>query len=450
MFNFPRKNSMIKNNFKTFVAYSIFLFCLLTSKTYSQWELVTTQPDVIFSTGSSFSFGNYMGFGSSSSSKPGILFTSDFGLNWSLKTKYKSGIDSGVIAILNSETRIFASYYRDGLYLSTDTLNSWIEKNNGLNKNVNIWVIVANRDTLLIGTDSYGIYRSTNNGDNWNQVNKGLKSLNVERLKIDGNNILAGTSDGVYISTDYGDNWIAKNKGIENKEIYCLETNGNYIYAGTNGNGFFKSSDYGETWSNISNGLPKASYGLTIVQNDNILFATVGNFIAILGGVYISLDNGNNWIQRNEGISTTYKQLSSLIIVKDYLYLATTDLFQGVISKIFRARISDLITGIEDDAKVEVLNGKNFYAAPAFPTPSKDIAKIKIYWDTQYDVENAAREVYGILGNKLGESNNISIQNIQPYSAELQWDCSRVQNGVYLLMINYLGLNKIIPVLVVK
>ena len=64
-------------------------------------------------------------------------------------------------------------------------------------------------------------------------------------------------------------------------------------YAGTQGEGLFKSDDYGETWNRLS-GLPINVQGIAVdPRNDNELFvAAVG---AGVGGVFRSHDQGLTW-----------------------------------------------------------------------------------------------------------------------------------------------------------
>jgi len=66
--------------------------------------------------------------------------------------------------------------------------------------------IAINGSVVLVGTvgggSGYGIYRSTNLGQNWSQTS--LTTGYVHSIIIDGAVIFAGTSNGVYYSTDMG------------------------------------------------------------------------------------------------------------------------------------------------------------------------------------------------------------------------------------------------------
>jgi len=68
-----------------------------------------------------------------------------------------------------------------------------------------------------------GVFKPTNSGSSWTQVNTGLANLYVEALAISPNyatdqTIFAGTStfspDGVFNSTDGGSSWTQVNTGL--------------------------------------------------------------------------------------------------------------------------------------------------------------------------------------------------------------------------------------------
>ena len=62
-------------------------------------------------------------------------------------------------------------------------------------------------------------------------------------------------------STDNGDNWININNGLTTNDIAALTTNSlDHIFAATN-NGVYRSTDNGDHWAQINNGL---TYTFTI------------------------------------------------------------------------------------------------------------------------------------------------------------------------------------------
>ena len=69
------------------------------------------------------------------------------------------------------------------------------------------------------------------------------------------------------------------------------------IYAGTFGDGIYRSTDNGETWEAINNGLPVSMHiqnALTVDPiSTTILYA--GDYYGFESGLYCSLDSGNQW-----------------------------------------------------------------------------------------------------------------------------------------------------------
>ena len=97
------------------------------------------------------------------------------------------------------------------MFRSINNGNQWEQINNGLNSNTGIFTIATNAEGIIfISTEKSfgegGIYRSTVNGDYW--VQSGLTDRLVYALQIDFNDyITAATDSGVYRSIDNGDSW---------------------------------------------------------------------------------------------------------------------------------------------------------------------------------------------------------------------------------------------------
>ncbi len=183
------------------------------------------------------------------------------------------------------------------------------------------------RNSVSVGD---GIYKSTDGGENWNNV--GLKdSEHIAKILVnpgDGNDVLAcatghlwNDSDerGVFRTTDGGKSWnkvlagangssgcamIARSQQ-EPKTIYAamwdFRRQGWTFRSGGPGSGLFKSTDGGAHWSEITQdnakGLPPKPYGRIAVQvapsKPQVVYA---NIEAEKGrGLYRSDDAGANW-----------------------------------------------------------------------------------------------------------------------------------------------------------
>jgi photosystem II stability/assembly factor-like uncharacterized protein len=183
------------------------------------------------------------------------------------------------------------------------------------------------RNSVSVGD---GVYKSTDNGENWTNV--GLKdSEHIAKILVDpndGNNVLAcamghlwddSDAGGVYKTTDGGKTWKKVLPGAngssgcslmamsrqEPKTIYAamwdFRRQGWTFRSGGPGSGLFKSTDGGDHWTEINDsnakGLPPKPWGRVAVAvapaKPQIVYA---NIEAEKGrGLYRSNDSGATW-----------------------------------------------------------------------------------------------------------------------------------------------------------
>jgi photosystem II stability/assembly factor-like uncharacterized protein len=156
--------------------------------------------------------------------------------------------------------------------------------------------------TLFAGTWGVGVFRSSNNGTSWTQVNSGLTAITVNALMVSGTELFAGTDlGGVFRSSDNGTSWTPANVGIPiSYGIYCfaviLDSGRVNLYAGT-GVGVFHSTDEGTTWDTVKS-TTSAVRALGVVGKDL--------YMGGLFGVYRSTDRGSSWTEADSGMTNKY------------------------------------------------------------------------------------------------------------------------------------------------
>lgn len=148
------------------------------------------------------------------------------------------------------------------------------------------------------------------------------------------------------------------------------------------------STDNGDRWEKTKFTNAKIT-SLAVIEN-NIFAGTYGK------GIYLSTDNGKNWIQKNTGL--TNLDVSSLLINGN-------NIFAGTIYKegMFRAKLSDFnLSDVEDMINSE--KGLNISPNPATNNVSIDIQQnqasdicISIYNSMGIEIKRFDRkELYGI------------------------------------------------------
>src|SRR5947207_5956879 len=160
-------------------------------------------------------------------------------------------------------------------------------------------VIYKSNNIVYAGTDTQGIYKSTDDGLNWVAGNGGIELAAVNALIASSGNLLVATSsrssacpgaNNVFKSTDNAVTWSATS-GLNGQIVDSFATKGSLVYAGFWANGGFtsgiaRSSDNGNTWQELASPIDK---GDKIFVSDNAIIVASDNLI------WRSLDDGASW-----------------------------------------------------------------------------------------------------------------------------------------------------------
>lgn len=233
----------------------------------------------------------------------GVWKTENSGTTWSPVFDDQASYSTGCITIdPNDPARIWVGSgenvggrhvgYGDGVYLSPDSGATW--KNMGLKNSEHISKIVVhpnNSDVVWIASQGplwkkggeRGVYKTTNGGKNWKRVLGNSEWTGATDLIIDPND-----PQILYAATWDRHRTVAAYMG------------------GGPGSGIHRSTDGGETWEKLSNGLPKSNMGkigLTLSpQKSNVVYAAI-ELDRKQGGVYRSEDGGSSWSKMSDTVS---------------------------------------------------------------------------------------------------------------------------------------------------
>ena len=138
--------------------------------------------------------------------------------------------------------------------------------------------------------------------------------------------IFPGTFEGggIYPSTDDGDNWTLVDNGLTNTYVTALAINGaGHIFAATFGGGAFRSTDNGDSWAQLNTGVPNATFLSLTISASGDIFAG-GDPLGGPVGVLRSTDNGDTWQPVNNGLTTGNGSNALIATVNGYLFAGSS------------------------------------------------------------------------------------------------------------------------------
>lgn len=181
--------------------------------------------------------------------------------------------------------RAVMTSYGDGVYKSTDAGKTW--KHLGLEKTQHISRVIihpTNPDIVYVAAQGQlygpnkerGIYKSIDGGKTWKNTLFVNDLTGAAELSMDAN----------YPEIMYAAMWEHQRKP-------------NMVVSGGEGSGLYKSTDAGETWKEMTEGLPEEKGKMAISvspANSNKVYALIeSDSNADKGGLFVSNDAGESW-----------------------------------------------------------------------------------------------------------------------------------------------------------
>ncbi|RCS26495.1 glycosyl hydrolase [Polaribacter sp. WD7] len=259
-------------------------------------------------------------------------------VKWRNIGPFRGGRSATVTGVTKKANLFYMGTTGGGVWKTIDAGNTWQNISDGffggsvgavaVSESDNNVIYVGMGEKTVRGNVSSGdgIWKSNNAGKTWQHI--GLKnSRHIPRVRIHPKNadiVFAGVlgdlykptqERGVYKSIDGGKNWkrvLFSNENAGVVDLIIDPNNPRILYAttwnvrrtpyslssGGTGSALWKSTDEGETWTNISKnkGLPDGIWGISGVTvsplNSDIVWALIENK---KGGIYKSLDAGKTW-----------------------------------------------------------------------------------------------------------------------------------------------------------
>jgi photosystem II stability/assembly factor-like uncharacterized protein len=338
----------------------------------------------------------------------GIYSSTDYGENWdwaNINIHEYPRIQS----LVKKGTNIYAGSYYYGIYLSTNNGDTWVIVNNGLT-NLSISSFAVSGEKVFAATFGGGVFLFSDSSQSWTAINNGLTSLYIYGLCAIDSNVFAGTQGGLYRSTNYGGNWAPDSYGLPNLQympVHCFFSTGTYLFAGTSTNYYvIRSTNCGGNWTLANSGI--IYDGNTFSLKDTNLFA--GTY----GGVFLSTNNGNNWLQKNQGLGLW--EIFSLITVDNFIFAGTAS------HSVWRRDLNEILTLVQNSSNPVP---EKYTLSQNYPNPFNPSTNIR------YEIpknEFVKLIVFDALGREVETLVNEK-QNSGTYEAT--FDASQYSSGVY-------------------
>ena len=209
---------------------------------------------------------------------------------------------------------------------------------------------------IWAGTNDGKVWYTKDGGEHWNDVTKNIAGMPAWGVisKIQPSHFDAGTA---YIAVD----------------LHLMDNRDPFLY---------KTTDFGQTWTKISDGLPKGplAYARVIAENPNrkgMLFAGTGN------ALHYSMDDGGTWKQFKEGLPPA--PVSWIVVQKNYHDLVISTYGRGFYILEDLTPLEQAETGTEAAVRLypprstyRLLRGARALLNYSLKEPAKDAIKVEI------------------------------------------------------------------------
>lgn len=270
-------------------------------------------------------------------------------LKWRNIGPFRGGRANAIAGVINNDQKFYTGYTGGGVWTTEDGGISWKNISDGfftVGSIGDIAVAESDPNVVYVGTGEHavrgvmtsygnGVYKSTDGGKSWKNI--GLEKTrhiaevvihpqNSDIVYVAAQGTVHGPNNdrGVFKSTDGGNSWkkilyINDSTGIASLSMDM--TNPRILYAaswehrrfpwtvssGGPGSAIWKSTDEGNTWTKLTEGLPAAmgKIGITVSRaNHNLVFAIIETE-KTKSGLYRSNDAGKTWalLSNNQDIS---------------------------------------------------------------------------------------------------------------------------------------------------
>ena len=218
------------------------------------------------------------------------------------------------------------------------------------------------------------VFRTDDGGENWDRISPDLTNHDpdkqgniahavvfaISESAVEKGVIYAGTDDGnIQVTRDNGETWTNVSRGLPTgrciASLQAGHADAGTVFAAVNGKRhddfecyLYKSTDYGATWNRISANIPGSSPNVIKQDPDrkDLLFVGTDR------GVYVTTDGGEKWEVLGKSLPTVYVHDLALQVTEDFAVISThgRGCFVLDIRALRRGESGEAPTGITEEA----------------------------------------------------------------------------------------------------
>jgi hypothetical protein len=196
-----------------------------------------------------------------------------------------------------------------------------------ISEHANVYCVdraVSNPSVLFAGSESGGVYKSTDAGESWLMVTHDMLIFDVKCVKIHPTNenlVLFGGAGEIYKSIDGGTTWnVTGDAAFQALNIYLWDmqfnpAKPNIVYAATNF-GLYRSSDAGDNWTQI---FSNQSMSVQLKPDDaSVVYALQYDPSVKIPYLYKSIDSGVTFTEKPQvGLKFLMKTWERLKVMEE-------------------------------------------------------------------------------------------------------------------------------------
>ena len=233
----------------------------------------------------------------------GVFRSTDSGATWTVFGNVPPAPANRVVIDPTNPAIVYVAA-NGGMFKTVNGGGSFSPINNGLNSNlIRTVAIDPTNPNRLYNSDFIGFVNKTvDGGNNWTSTSiPSVSTIFVFGVEPVSGAVYAGTNRGVFKSSDNGTTWLNVNNGVPLTSVTGITfDSSNNVYLAT-GAGIFKTTSAGAVWTNISSsgGFGGVSQVAVNPTNDLVIYA------AATTGLFKSVDGGSSWVAAGNGYPGT-------------------------------------------------------------------------------------------------------------------------------------------------